>query len=684
MMLVRRIELRNIRSYRSGSLASVELPEGVVLLEGDIGSGKSTLLLALEFALFGFSDTKGEHLLTEGREEGDVRVAFDVGRVTYTVERKLRRKGEDVVQSECLIWTDGVREKLSPSELKERVISILGFNEPTHPLAESLVYRYAVFTPQEQMKEILTQKADDRLYVIRRVLGVQSYQAAAENSSLLETRLGRMSYGLKKASADLEEGRREFKERSELQAELDSRVRRLQSGEEDAVTKVAGLDAESRVLVEKRQALGMAMGGVPTLRRSVLELERLLKDHRASVARLEERLKSEINPATSAFDPGQRPTSSLQELELGLRRERGELATLSARRGALEIQLERDGKLISNGVCPVCRQKLSEDFSADVEHMKEEAGVVDSDIKAASGRVASAEELVDNARRFFEDERDHERAVKRKTEAEADIATTRTRIRESEERLTTLKSELAALIPRESELVGLSQEIKALEDRLGAARKEKERISIELGEARTKRNETAERLARLSAELERKDREAKEALRLGGYETWLSDFFRPTVELVEKQTMARAMARFNEHFQRFFASLVDDPEVLVRVREDFSPVFEREGFSQDYEALSGGERTSMALAYRFALNSVVSEDLSVRPELIILDEPTDGFSKEELNKMRGLMEKLNAVQVIIVSHERELESMAEHLIRVEKVNGSSTLTAVGRPNKISR
>ncbi|HZW84541.1 MAG TPA: AAA family ATPase, partial [Nitrososphaerales archaeon] len=62
-MLVTRIALKNIRSYSDGEEASIDLPEGVVLLEGDIGSGKSTLLYALEFALFGFGDTKGSHLL---------------------------------------------------------------------------------------------------------------------------------------------------------------------------------------------------------------------------------------------------------------------------------------------------------------------------------------------------------------------------------------------------------------------------------------------------------------------------------------------------------------------------------------------------------------------------------------------------------------------------------------------
>jgi exonuclease SbcC len=83
----------------------------------------------------------------------------------------------------------------------------------------------------------------------------------------------------------------------------------------------------------------------------------------------------------------------------------------------------------------------------------------------------------------------------------------------------------------------------------------------------------------------------------------------------------------------------------------------------------------MALAYRFALNSVVRESIMTKPELIILDEPTDGFSKEQVYKMRGLLEELDSRQVILVSHEKELESMADHIYRIEKRNGTSMVTA---------
>ncbi len=41
--------------------------------------------------------------------------------------------------------------------MKTRILEILNFNERPKPKTSSLIYRYAIFTPQEMMKEVLNQ-----------------------------------------------------------------------------------------------------------------------------------------------------------------------------------------------------------------------------------------------------------------------------------------------------------------------------------------------------------------------------------------------------------------------------------------------------------------------------------------------------------------------------------------------
>jgi energy-coupling factor transporter ATP-binding protein EcfA2 len=62
---------------------------------------------------------------------------------------------------------------------------------------------------------------------------------------------------------------------------------------------------------------------------------------------------------------------------------------------------------------------------------------------------------------------------------------------------------------------------------------------------------------------------------------------------------------------------------------------------------------------------------------MLLDEPTDGFSAEQVVRMGELLEELALPQVIVVSHEAELAGIADRTVRVVKTDGRSTLDAFG-------
>jgi len=60
------------------------------------------------------------------------------------------------------------------------------------------------------------------------------------------------------------------------------------------------------------------------------------------------------------------------------------------------------------------------------------------------------------------------------------------------------------------------------------------------------------------------------------------------------------------------------------------------------------------------------------PDVVILDEPTDGFAIEQIEKMRDIFEQLKAEQMILVSHEEKIEGFVDHVIRVHK-DGTSEI-----------
>ncbi len=115
--------------------------------------------------------------------------------------------------------------------------------------------------------------------------------------------------------------------------------------------------------------------------------------------------------------------------------------------------------------------------------------------------------------------------------------------------------------------------------------------------------------------------------------------------------------------------------ITATIDDNFSPVIEQGGYELDVQSLSGGERTAVALAYRLALNYMVKRaNEAMQANLLILDEPTEGFSKEQIYRLRNVLEELDCEQVIIVSHERDLEAMVNRVYRVEKINGVSVVS----------
>jgi exonuclease SbcC len=214
-MIVDRLRLTNFRSYTQ---EEVVFSPGVSLFEGDIGSGKSSLLFAVEFALFGPADVPGDHLLRAGADEGSIELTFRAGGQTYTVGRRMRRdKKGNLQQKDAYLERGGVREDLSTTQLREAVIQVLGFREVPNPRTKSQVFRYGVFTPQEEMKAILEQDAEERKQTLRRAFGIEEFKRARENAGLLSRALNDLCL---RCETRLEGAPRLESEREEAQAAL--------------------------------------------------------------------------------------------------------------------------------------------------------------------------------------------------------------------------------------------------------------------------------------------------------------------------------------------------------------------------------------------------------------------------------------------------------------------------------
>ncbi|MCX6711618.1 MAG: hypothetical protein NT139_01085, partial [Candidatus Woesearchaeota archaeon] len=172
----------------------------------------------------------------------------------------------------------------------------------------------------------------------------------------------------------------------------------------------------------------------------------------------------------------------------------------------------------------------------------------------------------------------------------------------------------------------------------------------------------------LDKEIIEKEKAQENLGKINTIQNWLDNGFVNLMNVMEKKIMLKVHNDFNSLFQKWFDMLIESELLKIRLDDEFSPLIEQNGHEIDYNYLSGGEKTAAALAYRLALNQVINRLISniKTRDLIILDEPTDGFSSEQLDKLKFVLEELENKQVILVSHEQKIESFVDNVIKIEK------------------
>lgn len=248
------------------------------------------------------------------------------------------------------------------------------------------------------------------------------------------------------------------------------------------------------------------------------------------------------------------------------------------------------------------------------------------------------------------------------------------RRRKAEEEAQRYDSEAVAVQEKLKSFGDLAGSISRCKARLDVLRKELNQGKVKIAELGANLKNGEEKRDAYEERIAKAERWKVEHERLSAYHEWLNSYFVPAVEQIEKQVMLSIQQQFNETYRRWYSILIEDATKETRIDEDFTPIVEQDGFEQDVAFLSGGEKTGVALAYRLALNSLMrAETDSMNSNLLILDEPTDGFSKSQLHKMKDVLDELQSEQIIIVSHEEELETFADTVLDVAKEGGRSRI-----------
>ncbi|MBI2971755.1 MAG: SMC family ATPase [Candidatus Aenigmarchaeota archaeon] len=665
-MILKSLKLKNIRSYVDETIV---FPLGSVLLSGDIGSGKSTILLAIDFAFFGLQkgEIAGSELLRHGKNAGSVELEFELDGKRIVITRTLRRNTGGIGQHAGGIEVGGVFEELMPTEMKARILQLFGY--PKAALRKNIpLFRYTVYTPQEQMKYILFDQ-ELRMDVLRKLFGIDKYRIIRENSRLLLAELRSRKREKDALAKDIDATVREKEEKELLLVTLKEEQARTAEG----IQKLNGqIEASRAGLAGLREAIAETQ----KLKQQVVQKETEIKTRRVRLRGIDdERDVLEAKLASAAREMGryallEQPRRDERTIHNEIRRTEKERDDVMQHRAIVRADAKNHESILNEGMCSVCGRKVDDMqlFSRSVDSKRALMEQLDAQLASIEEQLLNLRKEQEAIRKFMFDsekkahhEQLHADMRGRKEKAEAERAAL-------DSEIAVLSRDLALLVPGAGRSALLEAQYADIEKAAHQLTLEKLALERAMAKAEQKIEDTGQRVQALSAEMDGKQKAAEEGAQLGDVINWLDQYLATLMDVMERHVMLAIQREFDAFFRHWFSVIMGEENLDVKIDESFSPVIEQNSFETDYANLSGGEKTAVALAYRLALNKVINmmiETIQTK-DVLILDEPTDGFSPEQLDRIRDVIRELGLQQVVIVSHEPKIDTFVDSVIRIAK------------------
>ncbi len=683
-MKIKRITLKNIRSYDNLEL---KFPDGVTMFSGDVGSGKSTILLAMEFALFGIQrgEVSGSALLRHGKDSGYVILDFEVDDKQVSIKRTLKRTSANILQDSGFITINDLTQQLTPTELKQKVIEIL--NYPQEILSKkSMVYRYTVYTLQEEMKTILVSDKESRLETLRKVFNIDKYKRVDNNCRIIISELRAKKREFAASIHDLEEKKDKLSKSKERINEIKEKILTVESQISNINNSIAVSKDEISIIENELVKLNDLRKEFDLLSLNI----RLKSESKIKNKSDHDSLLSEINTLSGNILNEENIVDikkQIEETNLAIKLKEDYIKEILKRYSEIKSMHKHSEnikeRISSIDKCPLCEQVVSAIHKQSII-LREEKAMVEllSEIESYLKKEKITENEIEDAKKDIEILRQRERDSEMNKLKSENFKSKRILLEKIASELSIIEKEIHELNNKKADLSLSLDSMKGVEEKFPVLKSNLEKQKDELKNHEIDKARLQQELDSLEFVVSSLGKEVEDKIKirekLESYikiSEWLENYFINLVGLIERNVMARVHHDFADLFQKWFSMLIDSENICVRLDEEFTPLIEQNGYDTEYENLSGGERTACALSYRLALNQVINNinsNIKTR-DLIILDEPTDGFSSEQLDRLRNVLRELKMKQIIIVSHESKIESFADNIIKIRKEGHSSSI-----------
>jgi len=683
-LILESIIIKKIRSIKD---LTISFPQTTMLFFGDIGSGKSSVLKAIEFALFGIltsADLSGESLLRRGENKASVKLTFLIDDNRYTIERGLLKNSKgQISQTKGSLIVNGSPASFAATDLRRKILEILNYSVPRYERAKSIdLFRYTVYTPQESVKEILEANPDTRFEILKDVFGIEKYEISLRNINIISDHLRdkikeisirvKQFENLEKLIIEKEE---EFKnQKSKIinlkkkkefkQKEIDDILQDLKEArlkKEDFAKKIIELENKEALYKESLELREKSIKELNTAQNNIKMYE---NDARKIILK---KLSIELNE--KQFN------EQISEL-------RKHISSKEKNKAVIEQKIKDVDKLLKQGKCSLCGQEIHEEerFKKELNEAHITKDSISNDLDLLSKKVNKLEEGLQDYQEYKvnkEKKELYEKLLETSKKQEKDL---QQKLGDLTKKIEKLKKELKEIlsifkVPDIQSLRNLEKEIsgtlKNIEDKVDKLNSEKNQLNVIISAEEKVIEFLEQEINQMKSDIVFKKKLNHKLVYLTDIRNWLIQEFPTLLRDIEREIMVSSAQHFNLYFKEWFNILIEEGNIEVEIRpDDFQPLINVNGHDSPFQDLSGGEKSAISLAYRLGLNKIINEryqEIKTK-DLLILDEPTDGFSQQQVNKMQNIFNTLNTSQMIIISHERVLDSFVTDIFTFKKRN----------------
>jgi len=430
------------------------------------------------------------------------------------------------------------------------------------------------------------------------------------------------------------------KKRDELITDYSLEIKTNQTLASDLEEKLKALEDEKRVLdLQQSKVQSINLG--------------ILKEYLKSADHDQE----EINNINSSIQELQKKVVLLENIEQDIKEKKSALASIKTN---YEKYLSARGSLESLGDYEEQSIKLKE-INTSIRDLKKRISalmeIARDSVEDLPGEIAYLEKQAQRYQHLLGE-------VSQKDSLNSRIQENQNLIQETREELEDLKNKITSLNYNKENHERVKREWELKNEELMKLNGQKQLMVGELNQLSPSLQEINDKLNSIK-EYEKELVNLKDFLKLLKF---IRDLFSKDGVQKDLRNLSRPLIeeKTRDLFEKFNFEYSD-----IRLDEDYDVTIYGPSGKSNLDMISGGEKIAVALALRLGITQVLSGGSL---ELILLDEPTihlDAYRRQELI---DLLKKMSIIpQMIIVTHDADLEDAADNILKIEKEEGVSFL-----------